>query len=282
MDKPELLLSGLRFPEGSRWRDGRLYFSDMHTGQVLALDPATVELTEIARLDGQPSGLGWTTAGSLVVSSMLDNKVYRVGADGALSTWADVSSCTEWPTNELCVSAAGHGYLGGFGYDFYNEADPEPGQIWHIAPDGTVSLGADGFTFPNGTVVLPGTDILIVAETWGHCLTAFDIAADGSLTNRREWARLWDSSTADGITVDREHGVWISSIVEHRFVRVVEGGTITDEIDMGDELAVDCALGGADGHTLFLSTSNSWTPAETAVREGRILQVRVDVPGLPD
>lgn len=282
MDRPELLLSGLRFPEGSRWHDGRLYFSDMHTGQVLAVDPGTAELSEIARLDGQPSGLGWTIDGFLVVSSMLDKRVYRVGQDGALTTWADASSSTDWPTNELCVSPAGHGYLGGFGYDFYNGVDAKPGQIWHIAPDGSVSLGADGFTFPNGTVVLPGTDILVVAETWGRCLTAFDIQPDGSLANRREWATLWADSTADGITVDRDHGIWISSILEHKFVRVVEGGTITDEIDMGEELAVDCALGGPDGRTLYLSTSNSWHPAETTVRAGRIYQVRVAVPGLAD
>jgi sugar lactone lactonase YvrE len=282
MDKPELVASGLRFPEGSRWRDGRLYFSDMHTGQILAFDPETEEMTELAKLDGQPSGLGWTSDGALVVSSMLDNRVLKVGSDGELSTWADVSGLTDWPTNELCVSASGHGYLGGFGYDFYNEAEAEPGQIWHIAPDGSVELGADGFTFPNGTVVLPGTDILVVAETWGRCLTAFDIDESGALTNRREWAKLWNTSTADGITVDREGGVWISSIVEHKFVRVVEGGEITHEIDMGDELAVDCSLGGADGHTLFLSTSNSWQPAETVVREGRIYQVRVDVPGPQD
>ncbi|KAA9164396.1 SMP-30/gluconolactonase/LRE family protein [Amycolatopsis acidicola] len=282
MDKPELFLSGLRFPEGSRWHEGRLYFSDMHTGQVLAVHPDTAELTEVTCLDGQPSGLGWTADGALVVSSMLDNKVYKAAADGSLSIWADVSPLTSWPTNELCVSPGGHGYLGGFGYDFYHEATPQPGQLWHIAPDGSVSLGADGFTFPNGTVILPGTSTLVVAETWGHRLTAFDIGPDGALTNRREWAKLWADSTADGLTVDREHGIWISSIVEHKFVRVVEGGRITAEIDMGDELAVDCALGGADGRTLYLSTSNSWHPAETAVREGRVYRVRVEVPGPSD
>lgn len=279
MNKPQQLLAGLRFPEGSRWHENRLYFSDMHTGQVLAVHPDTAEISEVAHLEGQPSGLGWTADGNLVVSSMLDNKVYEVSSDGALSTWADVSSRTAWPTNELCVSPEGHAYLGGFGYDFYGEATPQPGQLWHINPDGTVSLGADGFEFPNGTVVLPGTNTLVVAETWGHCLTAFDIATDGSLTNRRQWAKLWDSSTADGITVDRQHGIWISSIVERKFVRVVKGGDITDEIALGDELAVDCSLGGADGHTLFLLTSNSWYPAKTTVRAGRILQVRVETPG---
>src|SRR5919108_1028729 len=110
MHKPELVLSGLRFPEGSRWHDARLFFSDMHTGQVLAFEPETRELTEVTRLDGQPSGLGWTVDGDLLVSSMLDNRVVKVAADGTQSTWADVSSLTSWPTNELCVTHDGHGY----------------------------------------------------------------------------------------------------------------------------------------------------------------------------
>ena len=273
---PELVISGLRFPEGSRWHEGRLYFSDMHTGQVLALDPDTTEVEEIARLEGQPSGLGWLADGTLVVSSMLDNTVYRVMADKTLEPWTEVSHLTDWPTNELCVSPDGHGYLGGFGYDFYNEAPPEPGPVFHIHPDGTVELGADGFTFPNGTVVLPGTRTLVVAETWGHCLTAFDLADDGSLENRREWAELWPSSTADGIDADADHGIWISSIVEHVFVRVIEGGEVTHRIDMGDEYAVDCAVGGPDGKTIFLSTSNSWQPAETTIRAGNIYRVQIE------
>ncbi len=277
MTTPELVLEGLRFPEGSRWRDGKLYFSDMHTGQVLSLDPETRELTEIAVIDGQPSGLGWTKDGELLVSSMLDNRVIKIDADGSQSTWADASGLNEWPTNELWVSDEGHGYLGNFGYDFYNEAPAEPGSIFHITPDGDVSLAATGFTFPNGTVILPGTNTLIVAETWGHQLTAFDIDEDGNLQNRRIWAPLWPESTADGITADSHGGVWISSIVEKVFARVVEGGTVTHRLDMGDELAVDCAFGGADGSTLFLSTSNSWQPAETVVREGRVYAMHLDL-----
>ncbi|MXG89021.1 SMP-30/gluconolactonase/LRE family protein [Nocardioides flavescens] len=276
MPEPELVTGGLRFPEGSRWREGRLYFSDMHTGQVLALNPETTELEEIAKLDGQPSGLGWTPDGDLLVSSMLDNTVYRVGADGSLTVWADVSDLTQWPTNELCVTPDGHGYLGGFGYDFYNNAPAEPGPVLHIRPDGTAEPGAEGFTFPNGTVLLPGTRTLVVAETWGHCLTAFDLDDEGRMTNRREWAPLWADSTADGIDVDADHGVWVSSILEHKFVRVVEGGEITHEVSVGDELAVDCAVGGPDGRTLFMSTSNSWQPAETTVREGKIYRMRIE------
>lgn len=274
---PELVISGLRFPEGSRWHEGRLWFSDMHTGQVLALDPDTAELEVMAVLDGQPSGLGWDVVGRLLVSSMLDNTIYRARADRTLEPWADVSHLTDWPTNELCVSPDGHAYLGGFGYDFYNEATPEPGPLFHISPDGSVELGAGGFTFPNGTAILPGTRTLVVAETWGHCLTAFDIAEDGSLSNRRLWAELWPDSTADGIDVDPHGGIWISSIVEHRFVRVVEGGGVTHEFDMGEELAVDCAVGGPDGTMLFMSTSNSWQPSETTVREGKVYRAKVEI-----
>ncbi|WP_179272945.1 MULTISPECIES: SMP-30/gluconolactonase/LRE family protein [unclassified Rhodococcus (in: high G+C Gram-positive bacteria)] len=279
-DDLTVLLEKLRFPEGSRWREGRLWFSDMHTGEVYSVDPVNGDAQVFTTLKGQPSGLGWLPDGDLLISSMLDNRVVRVDSEGRQSTWADLSDLTDLPTNEMVVTQDGHVYLTGFGFDLYNDAPKAGGPLFHISPTGIASVAADGFIFPNGSVVIPGTRTLVVAETWGEKLTAFDIEDDGTLTNRHTWAELWPGATADGTCVDNEGGIWISSILEHKFVRVVEGGAVTDTIDVGDAFAVDCVLGGVDGRTLYLSTSDSWQPAETELSwAGRVLTTRVAVPG---
>lgn len=273
----------LRFPEGSRWHAERLWFSDMHTGKVYSIDPDGQDVRVVTELAGQPSGLGWASDGDLLISSMLDNRVVRVDSTGRQSTWADLSTMTDLPTNEMVVTDDGHAYLTGFGFDLYNDAPKSGGPVFHISPRGEIDVAADGFIFPNGSVILPGTRTLVIAETWGEKLTAFDIEPDGSLINRRTWAELWPGATADGTCVDLEEGIWVSSILEHKFVRVVEGGTVTDTIDVGNEFAVDCVLGGPDGRTLYLSTSDSWQPADTdKTWAGRVLTTQVAVPGPTD
>ena len=149
-------------------------------------------------------------------------------------------------------------------------ADQEPGPIFRIDDDGSVEIVETDMSFPNGSVVLPGSRTLVVAETWAARLTAFDIAQDGSLTDKRVWAELPAGSTPDGICVDARAGVWVSSIATSTFLRVEEGGTVTDRVDIEPgRCATDCAVDDA-GTTLYLLTSNSWQPSDTAVREGRI------------
>ncbi len=279
MNPPSLIFSDLRFPEGARWHEDRLWFSDMHTGQVFKANPSARTLQEVAVVDDQPSGLGWLPDGSLLVSCMLSRTVRRVEPDGSTRVFADLSALTDAPVNDLVTTPGGTTFLGGFGYDLYADAPQRPGPIFRIDPAGVPTVVETDMVFPNGTVVLPGTSTLVVAETWAARLSAFDIDETGALSGKRVWAELPEGSTPDGICVDEAGGVWVSSIATSRFYRVEEGGRVTQTIVVEGRCATDCVLGGADGTTLFLLTSNSWQPSETAGREGRIEAVEVEVPG---
>jgi sugar lactone lactonase YvrE len=277
--EPSVIFSDLRFPEGARWHDDQLWFSDMHTGQVFRSDPAARRLQEVVVVDDQPSGLGWLPDGSLLISCMLGRKVSRFDPDTGVSVFADVSSLTDAPVNDLVTDDVGRTFLGGFGYDLYGDAPQQPGPIFRIDSDGTPTLVEHDMVFPNGSVFLPGTSTLVVAETWAARLTAFEVDAAGALVDKRVWAELPTGSTPDGICVDSAGGVWVSSITTSQFLRVEAGGRVTQTITVGGRCATDCVLGGPDGTTLFLLTSNSWQPSETTSRAGRIEAVEVEVPG---
>lgn len=280
MTAPETLFSGYRFPEGCRWHEGRLWFSDMHTGTVYTADLATSEIAEVMTIDDQPSGIGWLPDGSMVLSSMLKRQVLRRTPDGEVSVLCDLSQATPYPINDLIVDRTGRVIVGEFGYDLYAEAEPEGGSLFGVRADGGYDVLVDDLTFPNGMAIL-STGVLVVAETFGTRLTAFDIGADGALTGRRVWAELPEGSTPDGICVDADDAVWVSSIVPGRFLRVLEGGEVTDDIQLDGCLAVDCVLGGPDGRSLVVSTSDSWQPAETAKTwMGRIEVIPARVAGV--
>ncbi|PZE68750.1 gluconolactonase [Curtobacterium sp. MCBD17_021] len=276
------VVTGIRFPEGNRWYRGRLWYSDMHTGEVFSIDPGTEDGPRLeTTVDGQSSGLGWLPDGRLVVSAMESRTVVAVDAAGTTSVFADLSATEPSLLNDLVVDPeSGRTYIGAFGYDLYGGEELRPGPLYVIDPDGSSRLAADGLVFPNSANVLPGTRTLVVSETWGGRLTAFDIEPDGSLTGRREWAALPDGVTPDGSTVDSEGAIWVCSVDTGEFLRVVEGGEVTDRIDAPGLCAIDCALGGPDGRTLYLATADSYDPATTAqTRAGRISAVQVAVPG---
>jgi sugar lactone lactonase YvrE len=276
------VVTGIRFPEGNRWHDGRLWYSDMHTGEVFSIDPDSDAAPRLeATVAGQSSGLGWLRDGRLLISSMESRTVVAVSDDGTSSVFADLSEVEASLVNDLVVDQqTGRTYIGAFGYDLYGGEALRPGPLYVIEPDGSFRPAADGLVFPNSANVLPGTRTLVVSETWGHRLTAFDIEPDGSLTGRRAWATLPDGVTPDGSTVDRDGAIWVCSVDTGEFLRVVEGGGVTDRIDAPGRCAIDCALGGEDGRTLYLATADSYDPAVTAqTRAGRISAVRVSVPG---
>jgi len=277
MARREILFDGLRFPEGCRWHDGRLWFSDMHTGRLYSADPGTADLRIEFSVDARLSGMDWLPDGTLVVSSMLDRLVLRRRPGGDVEVHADLSGVTPHPINDLIVDRSGRIIVGGFGHDLYGGAEQSPGPLIGVDADGSPTVLVDDMVFPNGMVLLTdGT--LVVAETWAARLTAFDIAADGALVNRRLWAALPEGSTPDGICRDSDDAIWVSSIADGRFLRVRAGGEVTAVVDLDGRLAVDCILGGSDGRTLLMSTSNSWQPDETLGHEGRIEQLRVDGP----
>ena len=283
IDSATEVVSGIRFPEGNRWHEGRLWYSDMHTGEVFSIDPGVDAGPRLeTTIEGQSSGLGWLSDGRLVVSAMNARTIVAVEADGTGSVFADLAPIESSLINDLVVDeATGRTYVGAFGYDLYAGESLRPGPLYVVDPDGSVRPAADGLVFPNSMNVLPGTRTLVVSETWGGRLTEFHIEADGSLSGRREWAALPEGVTPDGSTVDAEGGIWVCSVDTGEFLRVVEGGAVTDRIDAPGLCAIDCALGGEDGRTLYLATADSYDPDVTAqTRTGRISAVRVAVPGV--
>lgn len=269
------LIDGLAFPEAPRWHDGALWFSDFYTQQVHRLDQYG-KLTAVAQVPGQPSGLGWLPDGRLLVVSMTDRRLLRQD-DAHLTTLAELGGLASFHCNDMVVDQLGRAYVGNFGFDMFAKAPVQLAELILVTPDGNARVVARDLLFPNGCVITPDQATLIVAETFGRRLTAFDIAADGSLANRRVWAALPEASP-DGICIDEEGAIWVASPPTSEFLRVREGGEITDRIPMQGQ-AIACALGGIDRHTLYLVTGRvSRRERALAERVGRIEAVWVAVP----
>ena len=278
MHETRVLLDGLRFPEGPRWHDGKLWFSDMHAGRVWTLDPSG-RAEMVLNLDGdEPSGLGWLPDGRLLVVSMQQRKLLRRDRAG-LVVHADLADVTHFHANDMVVDARGRAYVGNFGFDLNGGAAQTPTNLALVHPDGRVEVAASDLLFPNGTVITPDGGTLIVAETFAARLTAFDVAADGRLSKRRVWAQL-ERAVPDGICLDAEGAIWVADPINCGLMRVVEGTGTVEWIPTGRR-AYACVLGGSDGRTLYVSTADSSDPARTVEsRSGRIEAVRVDVPGV--
>jgi sugar lactone lactonase YvrE len=272
---PEVLIDGLRFPEGPRWHEGRLWFSDMHSQQVLAVD-LDGRTETIARVPNDPSGLGWLPDGRLLVVSMKNRRLLRLDPEGLVEV-ADLSALASFHCNDMVVDTVGRAYVGNFGFDLHSGQSPTPTNLVLVEPDGCARVAADGLRFPNGSVITPDGRTLIVGESFGACLTAFDVAGDGSLSGRREWARL-ERAVPDGICLDAENGIWVASPVSGCVLRVLEGGEVTHRIEV-EHQAFACMLGGPERRTLLICTAASSDPKETHTRTGRIERVDVDVPG---
>lgn len=247
--KMETLADGFVFLEGPRWHAGQLWLSDMRGETVYTLSE-TGKRRAVARFPHYPSGINFLPDGRVVIVSMQDRKLMLVDADGKLSEYADLSTMVSNDINDSVCDAAGNIYVGNFGYDLLNHADPKPADLIMVTPSRQCKVVASGLEFPNGAVITPDGRLLIIAETFGHKLTAFDRAADGTLSNRRVWAHLGER-TPDGICLDAEGAVWVASFITGEFVRVLADGGIGDIIATPGKRAVACNLGGADGRTLF-------------------------------
>lgn len=271
-----VLLDGLAFPESPRWHGDRLWFSDMYGDEVrtVTLD-GTVE--KILQVPGQPSGLGWLPDGRLLVVSMHDRRLLRLDPLG-VTTVAELGHLAPWHCNDMVVDARGRAYIGNFGFDDTQDA-VQPTVLIMVTPDGASRIVADDLLFPNGMAITPDGGTLIVGESYGRRLSAFSIAADGTLHDRRLWALLKDA-TADGICLDAEGAVWVASPVSAECLRVREGGEVVARIAVETQ-AIACTLGGPDRCTLFVLTA-PLTRREKARRLmcGRIEIARVDVPGV--
>ena len=218
--KLEVLLDGLKFGEGPRWHDGKLWFSDFYAHRVATVDLDGRDET-IVEVPQRPSGLGWTPKGELLVVSMLDRRVLRF--DGkALHLYADLAALAGGLCNDMVVDAKGRAYVGNFGYDRHNNAPPRNTRIIRVDPDGRAASVGDEIHFPNGMVIAPDGRTLVVAETFAHRLGAFDVGADGALANYRVFAAL-DGVYPDGICLDAEGAVWVTDARGHDVLRVLPG-----------------------------------------------------------
>ena len=274
---PDTVLNGLVFPEGLRWHDGALFFSDMHDCVVWRLDAGHTG-TRVLDLATQPSGLGWSPDGTMYVVSMFDRRLLALTRDGT-RTVADLSRVCRHVINDMVVDTAGRAYIGTFGCDLNAGEAPCPTLLYCVQPGGEVMVAATDLFFPNGAVITPDGKTLIISETFGHALTAFDIDEDGSLTGRREFARF-ETTAPDGLCLDEDGGVWVASPGVQELIRVVDGGRVTDRIPLPGRDAFSCILGGADRRDLYIGTAREYIPERTrAQRAGRIEVTRVAVPG---
>lgn len=253
---PVTLLDGVKFPEGPRWHAGSLWLSDIHDHKVYRLDEAG-RADLVAEFDDMPSGLGWLPDESLLVVLMRQRKIVKV-VDGEVRPHAEVSGLVGEYLNDMVVDHQGNAYVGSVTYrGFSPEAmdartTSSRDGIVLVRPDGSATLAASDVIGPNGSVITPDGKTLIVAETRAFRITAFAIADDGTLHDRRLFADL-HPLRADGMALDAEGALWCG--LGQYFGRVVEGGQIVDRIDVGEgKNAVACALGGPDRKTLYMAT----------------------------
>ncbi|MEE2983749.1 MAG: SMP-30/gluconolactonase/LRE family protein [Pseudomonadota bacterium] len=274
----ETLAEGFVFLEGPRWHDGKLWVSDMWGHTIYTLTEAG-ERTVIAEIPERPSGLNFLPDGTLVVVSMADRKLVKVDGKGVLSDYADLSSLVSADINDSIVDGDGNIYVGNFGFDLMNGADPALANLVLVTPKRAIRIAASDMNFPNGTVITGDGKTLICAETFGNVLTAFDRAGDGRLTNRRVWADLGER-TPDGICLDQEGAIWVACFMSGEFIRVMEGGDVSHRIEVPGKRAVACNLGGADGRTLFaLTYEGEIEEVASGAKKARVETCRVEVPG---
>lgn len=270
------LATGLRFPESPRWHQGRLWFSEKRAQRVVRLDPdGPVTVVEVP---ADPGGLGWGRAGELLIVSMGDRRL-MAERDGRLSVVAELADLTRGKCNDMVVDGRGRAYVGDFGYDLASGESPALGHLVLVDEAGRARVVADGLGFPNGAVVTPDGATLVVAESSAGRLTAFSIADDGALYDRRVFADL-GAGVADGICLDQSGAVWFADPLNGEVVRVADGGEVLERIPTGDDGAFACALGGPDGRTLFVCLYNETASMDpTGPPVGSIVAVDVTVPG---
>ena len=254
------LTSGLGLVESPRWRDGRLWVADWTGGLIRAIDPdgQGVDAVRIVLehrslpmcfdfLPNLPANQG------LVLTSSSELALLRLSADGTLARHADLSALSPYAYNDIVIDGRGNIYVNNVNFDFaegYSGGDPAPGFVALVTPDGRARLAADDLAFPNGMAVTADGATLVVAESYRHRLTAFDIGANGSLSNRRLWADVGGHSP-DGICLDRDGAAWYADVADRCCVRVREGGEVLQRIQL-DRGAFACMLGGDDRDTLFV------------------------------
>lgn len=272
----KILIDGLVFPEGPRWHEDKLWFSDMQGLHVMTVD-LNGNAEKIVKIKASPSGLGWLPDGRLLVVSMIDRRLLRLDPTGLVEI-ADLRELASFHCNDMVVDKLGRAYIGNFGFDLAANEPVKPAEIVLVTPDGGTRVVAEELYFPNGTVITPDDRTLIVAETWGNCLTAFEIESNGTLKNRRTWAKLKDVYP-DGICLDDEGAIWLAAPSPGEVMRVQEGGNITHRLNVASK-PYACMLGGPARRTLFVCTAGPSNPDEVPANpNGKIEIIDVEIPG---
>lgn len=283
----ELMGRGFSFTEGPRWHEGALWFSDFYTHRVIRWDGGSFRT--VCEVPGQPSGLGFTPDGDLLVVSMLDRRLLRLRA-GVLEVVADLAVHFPGTANDMCVDAAGRAYIGNDG-----RVNPlQPTVLVRVDPDGAVSVAATDVVTPNGVIVSPDGRLLLLAESFAGRVSAWDVRPDGTLANRRVWANFGVPRLAgtlkearkhvlmvtDGITLDADGHLWIADAGGSGVWCVAEGGNVVDHVDTGTYTAYSAVLGGDDGRSLFITAGPALDDIHQDGRDQSvILMARVGVPG---
>jgi sugar lactone lactonase YvrE len=263
------LANGFCFGEGPRWFEGLLWFSDM-LGEAVHTVNLHGDMSKLPLAGHAPSGLGFRPDGSLLIASTENRQVLRYDGE-TVATVADLSDVVPANLGDMVVDDLGRAYVGSQAL--------EGGVIVRVDPDGSTTVVASDLEFPNGMVITPDGRTLIVAESVGRHLTSFTIGPDGSLSDRRIFADGLNGPP-DGICLDAEGGVWTSMTLANRFDRIVEGGTVTDRINISDRTAIACTLGGPERRTLFMLSSTSAYPQRlVGTQLSRLDVTTVDVPG---
>lgn len=266
------LAHGFCFGEGPRWFEGLLWFSDM-LGEAVHTVTLSGSMTTLPVAGHSPSGLGFRPDGTLLIASTQRRQVLRYDGD-TVELLADLSDLVPAPLGDMMVDEHGRAYVG-------SQARTR-GVIVRIDPDDRVSVVAEDLDFPNGMVITPDGATLIVAESTARRLTAFTIAADGDLTDRRVFAEGLDGPP-DGLAVDAEGGVWAALTLAQEFQRFApDGSAVTDRVDADGRTAIACALGGVEGRTLFMVTTTDAYPERligTKLSRVDALMVETPAPG---
>jgi sugar lactone lactonase YvrE len=280
----EPFISGLYFGECPRWHEGRLWYSDFFDHAVFSVSPDGERRTEVD-FEGEPAGLGWLPDGRLLFNSRLDRTIMRREPDGSLVEPGSLRPWATWHANDMVVAANGQAYSGNFGFDldglYAGTTDSSaiaPTSLIRVDPDGTSSEAASDLSFPNGAVITDDGGTLIIAESFGGRLTAFDRSPEGDLTGRREWAALTDVAP-DGICLCADGTVWVANALGAECVRVAEGGEVLERVTTSQGCFA-CMLGDDDRQTLYLVTAEASDAAKArADRNGALEKVRTSVPG---
>lgn len=281
------VVDGLRFGEGPRWHEGRVWFSDMHDHRIVSTDLDGSARTEVEITDDEPSGLGWLPDGRLLVVAMESQQLRRVEHDGTVVVHADMSSAARGSLNDMIVAADGTAYIGDMGKRIHEAGEVRPGQTFGVRADGSWFVAADDLASPNGHILTDDERTLLVAESGAGRVTAFDRAEDGTLSNRRVYAELSPApdgpafAPPDGICLDTDGAIWAADPIGARVIRTLPGGGTTHDLRIPGLIPVACVLAGADRRTLIVCAAADWKrDVVMESRTGRLLAIDVEVPGI--